>query len=169
MRVFWFALLMIGTMLVATAQGGNDKTNQMKRDGTWAIVAREQDGVKIDEAVKKDQALLKGTWTLTSFETEQGKKDEVPSTTIIFTDDRIVQFVKEGETSKGNFTIDPAAKPKALTFTMELQGKDVTLLAIYRVDKDHLTICFADSPKGGRPKEFVGENRQTVLSLKRIK
>ena len=120
-----------------------------------------------DEAVKKDQALLKGTWQLASIETEQGKKDDVPGTNIIFTGDKVIQFVKEGETAKGTYTINPAGKPKELNFTVE--GKDVTVLGIYRVDKDMLTICFADGPNRGRPKEFAGKDRQVVMSLKRVK
>jgi uncharacterized protein (TIGR03067 family) len=58
---------------------------------------------------------------------------------------------------KGNFTVDPATKPKQMDVkSVEGQNQGKTLLAIYELEGDDLKICLVDSDKD-RPADFTAD------------
>ena len=120
-----------------------------------------------DAAVKKDKELLKGVWKLESFETQQGKKDEFEGATLEFKLDGNAEFTKNGDTKRATYSINPAGKPKELDLKPE--GKDDAMLAIYRIEKDVLTICIVEGAGNARPNEFAAKDRNIVVTLKREK
>jgi RNA polymerase sigma factor (sigma-70 family) len=75
---------------------------------------------------------------------------------------------------KGSFTLDPAAKPKAIDLKVEefdlsgfgfpLKVPTVTLPGIYRLDDDRLTVCFPTEPGRKRPTDFTSGDQGTVVA-----
>lgn len=120
-----------------------------------------------DAAVKKEKELLKGTWKITTFETQQGKKDDFEGATMEFKADGNAEFTKGGETKQATYKINPAGKPKEIDIKPE--GKDEAMLGIYRLEKDTLTICIVENPNTGRPNEFAAKDAYVVVTLKREK
>jgi uncharacterized protein (TIGR03067 family) len=117
-----------------------------------------------DEKKDKDAPKLEGTWTATSWKRGEGEvgKDKV-DTELVLTKDTY-EFPKgiNRISKKGAIKVD-AAKG-TIDFTPDdgpANGK--TLLGIYKVDGDTLTLCFTGAG-GERPKEFKTADRNTVLA-----
>lgn len=119
-----------------------------------------------NDAVKKDKALLKGTWKIDAFETSQGKKDDLQDATLTFEGDKIA-FKKGDDTKKGSYSINPAGKPKEID--LKAEDKEEAVLGIYKVDKDTLTLCIAGGPMAVRPTEFEAKDKSVLITLKRVK
>jgi uncharacterized protein (TIGR03067 family) len=117
-----------------------------------------------DAVVKKDKELLKGTWKIESLETPQGKQDDIAGATMTFDDDK-VEFKKGDETKKATITLNPAGKPKEITFKTD----DKTMEGIYRVEKETLSICLAVQPGAARPNEFAAKDQYVLVTLKKEK
>ena len=97
-------------------------------DGKWVIVSVERAG-KADEAFKGAVREIKdGKYTLTP---------------------------KEGKPLEGTFTVDGAKKTIDIKPT-EGNYKGKTLLGIYKLEGDMLTVCFAE-PDQERPTEFASK------------
>jgi uncharacterized protein (TIGR03067 family) len=119
-----------------------------------------------DEAVKKDKELLKGIWKIESFESSQGNKDDFVGATIEFKADGSAEFTKDNDTKKATFTINPAGKPKEIDLKPE--GKDESMLGIYRVEKEMLTICIVEGQGNARPNEFAAKDRNVLVKFKKV-
>lgn len=102
-----------------------------------------------------DKKPLEGKWTVEKV-TRDGKPDDaLKGATRVHTGDKYTMTPAEGSkaaTVNGTFTYDPTTK----TIDMKPGGgryKDKTLLGIYKIDGDKMTIAFAD-PGKDRPKDF---------------
>ena len=124
-------------------------------------------GQNDEAALKKEKEILKGLWKIESFESQQGNKDDFVGATLDFKIDGNIEFTKDGDTKKATYTLNPAGKPKELDLRPE--GKDESMLAIYRVEKDMLTICIVEGQGAARPNAFEAKDRNVVVKLKRVK
>jgi uncharacterized protein (TIGR03067 family) len=129
------------------------------------------------DAVKKEKAKLKGTWTVVSLE-EEGKKQPFPEgvkMSLIFQDDKLaMQFAlgDKKDSKEAAYVIDPAKKPAIMDITPnDGPEKGKTVRGIYMLDKDELKICGAQKPDNDRPKDFVTKegSKSVLITLKRDK
>jgi uncharacterized protein (TIGR03067 family) len=118
-----------------------------------------------DAAVAKDMGLFKGTWNFESFETDQGKQDNMGSATLSF-DGGNVEFKKGDETKKGTYTINPAGKPKEIDLKTDTNEH---FQGIYKFKQDTLTMCLTKGPDQARPTEFTAGDGRVLMTLKRAK
>ena len=123
-----------------------------------------------EAALKKERAALQGVWKITSFETPDGKKDDIVGATLEFDKDgKNVTFIKGGETKKGTFKLNPAGTPKEIDISPSDENK--TMAGIYQIDKTMLKICLAVDPGDGRPSEFALKDgkKYVVFTLEKAK
>lgn len=115
--------------------------------------------VPADDAAKKDQAQLEGTWIMVSREIMgmKASADELKKVNgkLVVKGDKIAFWTADKVLSEDTFKIDAAAKPR----TLDLKGvtgvtKGLTSLAIYELSGDSLKVCFS-LPDGRRPTEFT--------------
>jgi uncharacterized protein (TIGR03067 family) len=135
--------------------------------------------LKEDDPVKKDLALLQGTWVIVGKE-YMGKtatKEEVAKLTgeTVINDGTRTEWSedlgKKEIINEAKLKLDPNAKPKALDIIITSGlGKGETIQAIYEVTGDTLKICFA-MDDGKRPTEFAGkaDGKAAFLTYKRLK
>jgi RNA polymerase sigma factor (sigma-70 family) len=112
-----------------------------------------------DEAPKDEEAIL-GTWALESGE-EGGQKapeERIKEGKLTFAADGKVTAKLGEREQEFTYQLDPAKKPKEFSVT---DDKDRTLLGIYKLDGDTLTVCFDRG--GGRPTEFASKEGTTVV------
>src|ERR1043166_2573820 len=138
--VLTFATLLLppGTASSPSAPMTEDEAAVKKElellQGQWEMVGREYRGKKSTaEELKQLKGILvvEGT-KLTGWSDEMGKKANGQESTI---------------------KIDPAPKPKAIDKTIAKGiGKGETMVGIYKLDGDHLTVCLAVGTKE-RPTE----------------
>lgn len=121
-----------------------------------------------EAALKKEKAAIAGKWKIVSFETPEGKKDDLADATLEFDKDgKNMTFSKGNETKKGTFTLNPAGKPKEIDISPSDENK--TFDGIYELKKDSLKICL-NVGNDGRPNEFAVKDKKYVLiSLERAK
>lgn len=120
------------------------------------------------EGKKEDKDAVQGSWTFASGEHNgQPPTDDVKAMRLTFKDDRLTATLREEVKEEGKFRLDPAKKPKEMTFTPS-QGKVVR--GLYELDGDTLKLCLGP-PDGDFPTEFSGREgtRCAVLVLKRVK
>jgi uncharacterized protein (TIGR03067 family) len=145
MKTLGLASFAVGLLVVLTAQGG-------------------------DEALKKEKAAIEGAWKIVSFESNKGKDANLEGASLEFDKDgKRMTFTHNGETKKGSFKINPAAKPKEIDINPSDENK--TFEGIYQLDKDKLKICLAPDSNDGRPGEFAlkdGKN-YVLIVLERAK
>jgi uncharacterized protein (TIGR03067 family) len=136
--------------------------------------------LKEDDAVKKDLALLQGTWEIVGkeFMGTKANKEEIDKLKgeMVIKDGKLTQWQDDaGEksvVSEATLKIDPKAKPKELDLTYT-KGEDLnrkTGLAIYEVNDDTLKVCYAMLDEK-RPAEFAGkaDGKAVLLTYKRVK
>jgi uncharacterized protein (TIGR03067 family) len=143
-------LISVLTFQCAAQEGKDDLVKQelKKFQGTWTLVAIEQDGKKAPEE-KLKEAALKITMKGTSFVFKAGDKTA----------------------AEGSFTIDPSKKPKQLDAEgTNPGGKKEKTLGIYRFEGDTLQICFVPEGKE-RPTEFktAADSGRILETLRRDK
>jgi RNA polymerase sigma factor (sigma-70 family) len=120
-----------------------------------------------DEAPKDEEKIL-GTWTLVSGE-EGGQKapeERIKQAKLIFAaDGKMTAKLGERE-QEFTYQLSPAKKPKEFSVA---DDKGRTMLGIYKLDGDTLTVCYDRG--GDRPAEFASpEGTRVVLEvLKRVK
>jgi uncharacterized protein (TIGR03067 family) len=129
------------------------------------------------DAVKKEKAKLKGTWSVVSLE-EEGKKQPFPEgvkMSMVFDDDKLAMqfaFGDKKDTKEATYAIDPAKSPGHLDITLsDGPEKGKTVRGIYVIDKDGFKICWAQKPDNDRPKDFTTKegSKSVLITLKRVK
>lgn len=123
-----------------------------------------------DDASKEEQKKLEGAWRLISRETD-GKADPADKIKDIVMVNDGQNFVFRGSASgsgamKGTFKVDASKKPKAMDrVPADGPRKGKTLLGIYNLEGDMLTICVSIAGKE-RPTTFATkENSGLLLSV----
>lgn len=115
------------------------------------------------EAPAKEPPSLVGEWVGESA-VRGGKPDNPPAgTTITFAADGKV-FMKEGGDAKaeeGTYKVDIKKMPAELDLVPSLADKAPTLVAIYKIEGDTLTIALTLG--GERPKEFASPPGSQVM------
>lgn len=114
-------------------------------------------------SVAADKTPLEGKWTIESL-TRDGKSDEnMKGATRVHEGDKYtITPLKDGKPTEGTFTIDAEKK----TIDMKPSSgnfKGKTLLGVYKLDGDTLTVAFHESE---RPKELASkEGSKVVLAV----
>jgi uncharacterized protein (TIGR03067 family) len=122
-----------------------------------------------DDAVKKEQKKLEGTWMPLSQESkgEREEKDKLKKHALVFERDKLT-IKDEAKSREHTFKIDPAKTPK----TIDINDKtgDAVGLGIYKLDGDTLTMAIA-KPNSERPTEFTTkkDSSYVVIVLKHEK
>jgi len=130
-----------------------------------------------DDAIKKDKAKLKGSWSIVAIE-EEGKKQALPEgikASLVFQDDKLATTGVRGDkkdSREATYVIDPTKKPATIDITL-LDGPErgKTVPGIYAFEKDELKICWALKSDQDRPKEFPTKagSKSILFTLKREK
>jgi uncharacterized protein (TIGR03067 family) len=132
------AFLWVGmALMVAVAHGGDDKKGAAKLDGAWTATSWRRG----DAEIGKDKVDTELVFNKDTYEFPNG----------------INRISK-----KGSIKID-AAKGSIDFMPADGFAKGKTLLGIFKVDGDKLTLCFT-SAGNERPKEFKTDDRSTVLA-----
>lgn len=129
------AVVLISSLVgVATAQ---DSEKELKKlEGTYKVKALKKDGM---DAPKEVMDSVKGV------EIKGGKL--------------IIKVMGEDKTAK--IKVDPTRKPAHIDITPEDRPEEnKTLPGIYSLEKDELTIVFAEG--GDRPKDFKADGEKTL-------
>jgi uncharacterized protein (TIGR03067 family) len=122
-----------------------------------------------DEA-PQDEDKIVGTWAFMSFEKggqKEPEEDFKEAKLIFAADGKLTAKLPKGEKG-GTYKLDPAKKPKAITITTENGG---TILGIYKLERDTLTVCLGDENDNDRPTEFASKEgtKVVLVVLKREK
>ena len=118
-----------------------------------------------------DLKLLAGTWKPKEASLGDNKIDMMllETATVVYEGDKYtITIGDKGE--KGTFTLDPQKTPKTMDiFPTEGDNNGKTLLAIYELAGDQLTICYSLTPTV-RPEDFKADsNTLLVVKFERLK
>jgi uncharacterized protein (TIGR03067 family) len=122
-------------------------------------------------ASKDEPPSLHGEWVLESA-VRGGMNDKPPDGAgVTFTADGKARF-REGRRDKveeGTYTVDPKKNPAQIDIVPPANEKVPTVLGIYKIEKDTLTLCLVLG--GERPKKFESPAGSEVMlmTLKRVK
>jgi uncharacterized protein (TIGR03067 family) len=122
------------------------------------------------DAAKKDLEKLQGDWKVEK--AQRGGMDApanvLEKLTLVVKGDSMT--VSEGgvRDEKAAITLDPGKSPAAIDIKPARAGRD-TVLGIYKLDGDSLTLCWAKD--GARPTDFASKegSNHVLFVLKRIK
>ena len=110
-----------------------------------------------DEAIKKDRKQIEGKWRVVALEVNGNKAmaEDAKKLTVVNGSDGTWSLRSEDkEIGKGNSTIVPTKKPRAIDFTsIEEGGKSEQYLGIYELGEKTRKLCYAP-PGKERPTEF---------------
>jgi uncharacterized protein (TIGR03067 family) len=113
----------------------------------------------------KDPPSLVGEWAGESGLRGGKPENPPPGTTLTFTADGKVKF-KEGNNERaeeGTYKADPKKSPAEIDIVPPDNEKGPTILGIYRIEGDTLTLCF--SMGGDRPREFASPAGSQVMLI----
>ena len=120
---------------------------------------------------QNDQKVLAGAWKPLEANLGGNIIDAMLLETakVVYEADKYTATVGE-KTEQGSFTLDPKKTPKTMDiFPTSGDNNGKTLLAIYQVEGDNLTICYSLTP-ATRPEEFKPlSNTLLVVKFQRIK
>jgi uncharacterized protein (TIGR03067 family) len=131
--------------------------------------ARTPRGFAADEP--DDLKLLTGTWKPKEANLGDNKIDPMvlEMATVVYAGDKYTVKIGEKE-EQGSFTLDPKKTPKTMDiFPTSGDNNGKTLLAVYELAGDKLTICYSLTPTV-RPDDFSPDsNTLLVVKFERIK
>ena len=139
----------------------------------FADVAAPQD--KREAKAKQDTKDLQGEWQGTDFQTMGITLRDAKNRRWIFQDDQRIEFNFGSnwfsQESKVRFRLDPSQSPKQIDFVIHWRDpawKDLTLMGIYSLERERLTICTNNKRK--RPTGFKStrENGNTLATYQRV-
>jgi len=147
-RIFaWLLLVSAGALCLAGVPGG--------------FAADEPDDIK----------LLAGTWKPKEANLGDNKIDPMvlEMATVVYAGDKYTVKIGDKE-EQGSFTLDPKKTPKTMDiFPTSGDNNGKTLLAVYELTGDKLTICYSLTPTV-RPDDFSPDsNTLLVVKFERIK
>ncbi len=124
------------------------------------------ESIRGDDDSKKALEALKGEWQFVSYTHADSEiKLDKAKSRVVFTDEKMTITFAEREAVSA-FTLDAKTEPKALDVMPP--GEKFVAKAIWKLEKDRLTICFAISG-GERPKNFAPAKNNSVMVLERPK
>ena len=156
-RVAAWAVGVLVVAFAAAAVADDDGAKKAAADemkkfaGTWAPVAVEVNGMKLDEEMIKELRYVfkeDGTWKLTA---------------------------GDNTVADGTFTVDPTKKPKTIDYkivnSFQEEDKGKTSLGIYELDGDKLKVCRCMPAKAKRPDAFAApaDSMNLISEFKREK
>lgn len=109
-----------------------------------------------DEPPKKG-AGLQGTWQGVEIWDAEVKRDaeSVKLLQIEFRGDKFVVRHTDKKLLSGRFSVDDSKTPKLLTLeAVDEDGETSKIPAIYKIEKDGLTLCHPNKEEGNRPSSF---------------
>jgi uncharacterized protein (TIGR03067 family) len=119
-----------------------------------------------DDLAEKDLARLQGVWQFVSMEAGVRVPAQIISVFKLTIKGKTISIVDTaGNTQEVSIKLDASTKRKAIDLTIYDSGKSVTVLGIYAIVGDTLTLCMA-KPGDSRPTEFRA-SEDTVLCLLR--
>lgn len=121
------------------------------------------------EPPKKDAPTIAGHWTAESG-IKGGRPDQNPTeASLEFAAEGKLVLKERGREITGSYTTDAKKDPAELDITLSAGGMTMTMRAIFKIEKDTLTICMV--PEGDRPKKFESPEGSVsmLLTLKRSK
>jgi uncharacterized protein (TIGR03067 family) len=110
-----------------------------------------------EDAAKKDQDKLQGTWVVVAAERDGQPLDRIKGGKLIISGTNFTIHTQSGFELKGDYRRDPSKKPKTMDLThTEGMLRDKTWQAIYHLEGDELKICYAEADSGkDRPTDFA--------------
>lgn len=120
-----------------------------------------------DEAAKKDLKALQGTWKVVAAEQDGDPLDRIIGGVMVVSENNFHIKTKAGTELKGDLILNPAKSPKHWDYIhQEGPLKDKKWEGIYELKGDTLKICYAeaDSEKE-RPAEFKTRKDSKLLYL----
>ena len=110
----------------------------------------------------KEAEQIRGTWVITSAERGNVAQDRFKDLKATFTaDGKWITHLPDGD-REGTYKLNTAKKPKEIDL---VNGKGNTMLGIYKLDKDALTICLGEEDVDERPTEFASKEGTKVMLL----
>ncbi len=124
------------------------------------LALADKPGLAGNDETPQDEERILGTWALVSSEEGGQKAPEqvIQEAKVIFAADGKMTAKQGAKEQEFTYQLDPAKNPKEFSGTND---KGRTVLGIYKLDGDTLTICFDRS--GARPTEFASKEGTTVV------
>lgn len=125
-----------------------------------------------DEAGKKLLKSVEGVYSVSSLSRAgtMAPDEFTKGLSFEFKGDKLTAKFGDGKDKVATVVIGTTATPNTIDLT-PTEGEDAgkPLLGIIKVEKDQITMCFADAPKADRPKEFKAdkESRQMLIVMKK--
>lgn len=123
--------------------------------------------VNASEPPKKG-ADLQGTWQGVEVWDAKVKRDaeSVKRMEIEFQGDKFVVRLGDEEFLSGRFSLDDNKEPKTLNLeSVGQDGETSTIPAIYKINKDGLSICHPNKEGGSRPSAFKASAEVVLLTF----
>jgi uncharacterized protein (TIGR03067 family) len=118
-----------------------------------------------EEPKKAETPSIVGEWTCIKFVgdgLERTELDELKQIGFEFTADGKYRGRFGDEKFAGTYTTDPAKEPAEIDLKRE--GKDMKGLGLYKIEKETLTLCFAEG-KRGRPEKLASPAGTRIMLM----
>lgn len=151
--------LVTGRVKLPDTQNEKDLSHSAKLQGAWKLTGGEIGGWKLTEP------FIPSNLNLTmNFAGDQAHLQWIPPKENIAMLESMKMQWKNLE-RKGVFHLDAQANPKRMTIFIPNNNKD-SMLGIYRLEQDRLTLCFGNNPKEIKyPTEFATKKGDGLLLL----